>query len=130
MAQDAVEIALSEAFALGVVAVGLQGDELVDEGGERRLREWIARRDIDLFDLFGQCVDDALQQVFVAEHNGRVATVGNAVFPLFEQPLANESSLCGVGFCRDIGDVFRLCKMVVDFFVFVVEFVRKSSKFQ
>lgn len=125
MALYAVEIALAEAFALGVIAVGLQGDELIDERGKGRLREWIARRDIDLFDLFGQCVDDALQQVLVAEHNGRVATVGDAVFPLFEQPLTDESSLCGVGFCRDIGDVFRLSEMVVDFLVFVVEFVRK-----
>ena len=60
MALYAVEIALAEAFALGVVAVGLQGDELIDERGKGRLREWIARRDIDLFDLFGQRVDNAL----------------------------------------------------------------------
>ena len=96
---------------------------MIDERGERRLRKRIARRDIDFFDFLGQRMDNRLEQVFVAQNNGGVASVLDAIFPLFKQPLTDESRLCVVGFRRDIGDVLRLVEVPIDSLVGVVEFV-------
>ena len=54
----------------------------LDEGGDRGLREGIARRDIDLRDLWRQTMDDGRKQGFVTHDDCCTATGFQTVFLL------------------------------------------------
>ena len=98
-----VEPATAEAPYLRGVAIDLQVDELADERGDGGLQEGIACGDVDLVDIFGQTVDDSLQEPFVTEHDGRATTSSDA---LGREPLGDIAGLDVFRGSRDIGDLF------------------------
>ena len=98
-----VEPTTTEAPYLLGIAIDLQVDELADERGDGGLQEGIARGDVDLVDIFGQTVDDSLQEPFVTEHDGRATTSSDA---LGREPLGDIAGLDVFRGSRDIGDLF------------------------
>ena len=84
----------------------------LDKRGDGRLRQGIARGDVDLLNLVGQTMDDGGQQAFVAEHDGCAPSVLVAL--LVAQPRADIAGLNVLGGCRDAADVLRLAEVAVD----------------
>ena len=98
-----IEPATTEASYLRGVAIDLQVDELTDERGDGGLQEGIACGDVDLVNIFGQTVDDSLQEPFVTEHDSRATTSSDA---LGREPLGDIAGLNVFRGSRDIGDLF------------------------
>ena len=73
-----IRMALESAKEAGRTALQLHVEPELDERGDGRLREGIARGDIHFVYLIGQAVDDGGQEVLVAEHDGCAATSGDA----------------------------------------------------
>ena len=104
VALDALNPSAGEHLLAERVAMNLHINEGVDERGNRRLAEWIARGDVDLVDALGQAMDDGLQQSLVAKHDGGAAPGLDA---LGGEPLADVSGLDILGGCRDVVDMLR-----------------------
>ena len=130
-----IGMALEGAKEAGRTTLQLQVEPELDERGDGRLRERIARGDIHLGDLVGQAVDDGGQEVLVAEHDGRAATGGNAGEGArrvtvgsgggIVEPGADEAGLDILGGCGDNADVVLVAEVAIDGFRRGVEFVRE-----
>ena len=77
VAQQLVDGRQPEASLSCHISVGIEGEQRVEQRGERRELQRIARGDIHLVGLFGQAVDDGGQQFLVAEHDGRLLAIVN-----------------------------------------------------
>ena len=106
---------------LVVIVLGMLGGDVFQQRCEMRLLEWITGSHVDVVNLLGYRVDDALQQSLVAHHHRRFSAVVDAVALL--EPLSHISCLHVFGRCRCVCYFFRFSEVAVYIGIAGVEFV-------